>query len=181
MEIRTVGYDHPDAVRLVAEVQQEYVARYGGADDTPVDPRQFDLPGGLFAVAYLDGAPVACGGWRARDADPYGLCDGDAELKRMYVVPGARGRGLARALLRHLEAAAVAAGRSRMVLETGTEQPEAVALYTTEGYAPITKFGLYRDEPSSICMGKHLDPAGPAAVPGPAAAPRPGERDASPV
>lgn len=156
-----VGYAHPDAVRLIAEVQQEYVIRYGGMDVTPVDPRQFEPPRGLFAVGYLGGEPVACGGWRAREADGPGLAAGDAELKRMYVTPAARGRGLSRTLLRHLEATAVEAGRSRMVLETGTEQPEAVALYTSEGYAAVVKFGVYRDTPESICLGKALTPAVP--------------------
>ena len=58
--------DHADAVRLNAELQQEYRVRYGGDDTTPTDPRQFDAPHGLFVVGYVDGAPVACGGWRAR-------------------------------------------------------------------------------------------------------------------
>lgn len=154
-----MGYAHPDAVRLIAEVQQEYVVRYGGEDVTPVDPREFELPDGLFAVGYLDGEPVACGGWRARDADGHGLLDGDAELKRMYVVPAARGRGLARTMLRSLEATAVRAGRRRMVLETGTEQPEAIGLYESEGYATMTAFGVYRDEPESVYLGKPLPPA----------------------
>ncbi len=159
MEIRTTGYGHPDAEKLSAEVQQEYVRRYGDADATLMHPDHFDPPGGLFVVAYLDEEPVACGGWRAKDAkdgDGVGLLDGDAELKRMYVVPAARGRGLARAVLHHLEATAAQAGRTRLVLESGTEQPEALALYASEGYEPVTKFGIYRDHPQSVCMGKVL-------------------------
>ncbi|MFI9273017.1 GNAT family N-acetyltransferase [Kitasatospora sp. NPDC052896] len=159
MELRTLGYDHPDAELLTAAVQQEYVLRYGGIDTTVMHPSHFVPPHGLFVVAYLDGAPVACGGWRAKDGDGPGLRDGDAELKRMFVVPEARGRGLARAVLRDLESSAAAAGRRRVVLETGTEQPEAVALYASEGYRPITKFGVYRESPQSICLGKELGPA----------------------
>lgn len=151
-----MGYTHADAVRLIADVQQEYVVRYGGMDTTPVDPQEFDAPGGLFVVGYLMGEPVACGGWRAREADDYGLRAGDAELKRMYVVPAARGRGLARTLLRHLERSAAQAGRARMVLETGTEQPEALGLYAAEGYTAVTKFGAYRDLPASVCFAKSL-------------------------
>ncbi|PWI42206.1 GNAT family N-acetyltransferase [Streptomyces sp. ICBB 8177] len=149
-------YDHPDAVLLTTRVQQEYVERYGDPDATPVNPGDFEPPRGLFLVAYLDGVPVATGGWRAQDASPEGHEDGDAELKRMYVVPEARGRGLARRVLAALEDSAAAAGRSRMVLETGTRQPEAIALYTSCGYAPITKFGLYRDDPLSRCFGVEL-------------------------
>ncbi|GAA2152562.1 GNAT family N-acetyltransferase [Kitasatospora kazusensis] len=154
MEIRTTGYGHPDAEKLTAEVQQEYVRRYGDVDVTAMHPDHFDPPDGLFVVAYLDDEPVACGGWRAKDGDGVGLLDGDAELKRMYVVPAARGRGLARAVLRHLEVTAEQAGRTRLVLESGTEQPEALALYASEGYLPITKFGVYRDHPQSVCLGK---------------------------
>ncbi|WP_280717267.1 GNAT family N-acetyltransferase [Kitasatospora sp. MAP5-34] len=158
MEIRTTGYGHPDAEKLSAEVQQEYVRRYGDVDVTVMHPDHFDPPTGLFVVAYLDDEPVACGGWRAKEADGDGggLLDGDAELKRMYVVPTARGRGLARAVLRHLELTAEQAGRTRLVLETGTEQPEALALYASEGYVPITKFGVYQDHPQSVCLGKGL-------------------------
>lgn len=157
MELRTTGYGHPDAAKLAAEVQQEYVRRYGDIDQTSMHEDHFDPPGGLFLVGYLDGEPVACGGWRAKEADADGLRDGDAELKRMYVVERARGRGLARVLLRRLEATARAAGRTRLVLETGTEQPEAIALYASEGYVPITKFGFYKHSEQSVCMGKPLD------------------------
>jgi len=157
VEIRTVGYDHPDAVRLTAEVQQEYVRRYGEQDLTPVDPAQFRAPRGLFVLGYLDGEPVCSGGWRiVAEATDDGLGPGDAELKRMYTVPAARGRGLARRMLRHLEAEAARAGLRRVVLETGTEQPEAIALYESEGYAPIPGFGYYRGEPNSRCFAKVL-------------------------
>ncbi|MFC1402973.1 MULTISPECIES: GNAT family N-acetyltransferase [Streptacidiphilus] len=163
MDIRAVGYAHPDAQRLIAEVQQEYVRRYGDVDLSPVDPAQFDPPQGLFAVVYdADGTPVGTGAWRAREAGEPGLADGDAELKRMYTVPSARGRGLARAMLRFLEQEAGRAGRLRLVLETGTEQPEALALYASEGYLPTEKFGFYRDSPLSVCLAK---PIAVAAVP----------------
>ncbi|MGW4382217.1 GNAT family N-acetyltransferase [Kitasatospora sp. NPDC004531] len=156
MEIRTTGFGHPDAQKLADEVQQEYVVRYGDGDQTAVHTDHFDPPAGLFVIGYADGEPVACGGWRVKERDEDGLRDGDAELKRMYVVPAARGKGYARELLRHLERAAIAAGRTRMVLETGTLQPEAIGLYTSEGYADIRKFGYYKDHELSICMGKEL-------------------------
>jgi GNAT superfamily N-acetyltransferase len=152
------GYDHPDAVRLIADLQAVYVARYGGIDATPLDPAEFAAPGGYFVLGYVQGAAVACGGWRARDADPGDpeLCDGDAEIKRMYVVPAHRGRGIARVVLAELERAAAAAGRRRMVLETGDRQPEAVALYTSSGYRPVPRFGSYRTEPACRCFGKNI-------------------------
>ena len=58
LRIDAVGYDHPDAARLIEEVQQEYVVRYGGRDDSPADPAEFAPPGGLFLVGYLGGVGV---------------------------------------------------------------------------------------------------------------------------
>jgi GNAT superfamily N-acetyltransferase len=156
VDLRVTPYDDPDAVKLTDEVQQEYVVRYGDQDASPVDPAQFALPHGLFLVGYADGVPVACGGWRAHDEPRYGLLPGDAEIKRMYVVKSARGKGFARAVLAELERTAAEAGRRRMVLETGLKQPEAIALYRSSGYAEITKFGHYREDELSVSLGKEL-------------------------
>lgn len=157
MEIRTTRYDDPDAVKLNDLVQQEYVLRYGDGDLTEMDAAHFEPPRGLYLLVYdEDGTPVASGGWRARDSSPEGFSDGDAEIKRMFVVAEARGRGLARRLLAELEASATAAGRTRMVLETGLKQPEAIALYESSDYRPTTKFGHYRNEPLSVCLAKPL-------------------------
>jgi len=150
MRIEEVGYDHPDAAELVAGVQQEYTARYGSADASPADPAEFAAPRGRFLVGYLDGTPVACGGWHALGAD--------AEIRRMYVCRTARRRGFARAILAELERTARAAGHRRMILETGTVLPEAVALYRSAGYADITPFGYYAGSPFSIHLGKPLRP-----------------------
>ncbi|ARZ69651.1 GNAT family N-acetyltransferase [Streptomyces sp. HU2014] len=156
MRIVTAAYDHPDAVKLTDQVQQEYVERYGDGDLSPMDPAQFDPPRGLYLIAYdEDGTPVATGGWRSQEAGEEGYADGDAELKRMYVVRGARGRGLARKILAALEDDARLAGRTRMVLETGVMQPEAIALYLSSGYEPAEpKFGMYRFHDSSRCFAK---------------------------
>ncbi|MFE9248738.1 GNAT family N-acetyltransferase [Streptomyces sp. NPDC007088] len=159
MQIRRVAYDHPDAVKLNDQVQLEYAERYGDEGDiTPLDATMFAPPRGLYLLAYDEqDCPVATGGWRAQDANDEGYADGDAELKRMYVVREARGLGLARRILGLLEEDARAAGRTRMVLETGTAQPEAVALYLSSGYSPATaKFGLYRTMDSSLCYTKPL-------------------------
>lgn len=160
MNIQIRSYDHRDAVKLEAEVQQEYIERYKGeGDTTPLDPAMFRPPGGLFLIAY-DGQdrPVATGAWRALDENGEGYADGDAELKRMYVIPACRGLGLARRILAVLEDDARAAGRVRMVLETGTQQPEAIALYTSSGYAPTKKFGHFREYEDSRCFAKPLTP-----------------------
>jgi GNAT superfamily N-acetyltransferase len=161
MDIVTARFDHPDARKLNDMVQAEYVERYGDEGDiTPLDPSMFDPPRGLFLLAYdSHGRPVATGGWRARDAGAEGYLDGDAEIKRMFVIEEARGRGLARLILARLEESARAAGRVRMVLETGTMQPEAMALYTSSDYSQLPedqKVGLYRCEPMSRCYAKRL-------------------------
>lgn len=157
LDLRPTPIDHPDALRLVAEVQEVYRERYGAGDVTALDPRQFDAPHGRFVVGYVDGVAVACGGWRARDgrADPV-LRAGDAEIKRMYVAATHRGRGYARAVLDELERTAAAAGRRRTVLETGTLQPEAIGLYVRSGYAPMPGFGIYREAPESRCFAKPM-------------------------
>lgn len=156
-ELRQRPADHPDSARLVDEVQEFYSGLYGGRDATPMEDRQFEAPNGHFVVVYAGGAAVACGGWRSRDrADDPDLDDGDAEIKRMYVVPTHRGRGYARGVLAELERTARAAGRRRAVLETGTIQPAAIALYTSAGYRPIGNFGVYRKSPNSRCFGRSL-------------------------
>ncbi|MFE7858267.1 GNAT family N-acetyltransferase [Streptomyces sp. NPDC057403] len=158
MNIRRVSFDHPDAVKLNDEVQAEYHVRYGdGGDATFLDPADFEPPNGVYLIAYdVDGTPVATGGWRTQDSNGEGNLDGDAELKRMFVVEQMRGRGVARRILAALEEDARAAGRARMVLETGTKQPEAIALYTSSGYEPCGKFGYYRHYEASRCFAKPL-------------------------
>ncbi|NYV75243.1 GNAT family N-acetyltransferase [Streptomyces sp. UH6] len=158
MNIRTVPFDHPDAVKLNDEVQAEYQRRYGdGGDATVLHPDDFRPPQGLFLIAYDEhDRPVATGGWRTQDENGEGNRDGDAELKRMFVIEQCRGMGLARRILGMLEEDARAAGRVRMVLETGDQQPEAVTLYGSSGYERCEKFGYYRTYDSSICMAKPL-------------------------
>ncbi|MEV4942897.1 GNAT family N-acetyltransferase [Streptomyces zaomyceticus] len=158
MNIHPTRYDHPDAVALEDAVQAEYAVRYDDEGDvTPLDAGMFVPPRGLYLLAYdAGGRPTATGGWRTQDKNDEGYSDGDAELKRMYVIPEARGLGLARRILAALESDARTAGRTRMVLETGIAQPEAIALYTSSGYEPCPKFGHYRDHPSSRCFAKPL-------------------------
>ncbi|GAA4915780.1 GNAT family N-acetyltransferase [Streptomyces coeruleoprunus] len=158
MNIRTVPFDHPDAVKLNDQVQLEYAERYDGeGDETYLDPAMFRPPHGLYLIAYDErDRPVATGGWRSQEENEEGYTDGDAELKRMYVIPEARGRGIARRILGLLEEDARAAGRLRMVLETGTMQPEAIGLYTSSGYEPCAKFGYYRAYENSRCFAKSL-------------------------
>jgi GNAT superfamily N-acetyltransferase len=149
--IQARGLDDPDVVRLIAEVQAVYVVLYGGIDADVTDPGDFTPPDGLFLVGLLDGTAVATGGWRRHGPEV-------AEIKRMYVAESARRRGLARLMLAELERRAVAAGITRMVLNTGPRQPEAVAMYEQAGYRPsTTRFGRYAEYPHSLFFAKDLD------------------------
>ena len=143
------SYDSPSASRLIDEVQLEYVSRYGGPDSTPVAPDEFAPPNGRFVVGYLDTEPIACGGFRRIDADV-------VEIKRMYVVPRQRRRGLSRVMLMHLEDLARRDGANRVLLETGHAQPEAIALYESSGYERVEGFGHYACQPGSFSFGKQL-------------------------
>jgi GNAT superfamily N-acetyltransferase len=156
MQVVRVGFGHPDAMTLIAAVQGEYVVRYGGEDETPLDPAMFDPPHGSFYVGYLDGRPAVSGAWRRRDDVEALGTRSTAEIKRMYVAPALRGRGLARAMLAHLERTAAEAGAAVSILETGMRQPEAIELYESSGYVEVPKFGFYRDAPLSRCYAKRL-------------------------
>jgi GNAT superfamily N-acetyltransferase len=151
LELRDERYDGASAQALIALLQAEFVERYGGPDETTVDPLEFVAPHGAFFVGYLDSEPVVCGGWRSLRAWP-----NTAEIKRMYVAPEHRRRGLARVLLAHIEDSARAAGCTRIWLETGVMQPEAMALYASEGYQPIDGYGHYKDAPLARPMGKEF-------------------------
>jgi GNAT superfamily N-acetyltransferase len=153
LDIRDAPYDGPDAQRLINAVQAEYVVRYGGPDETAVDPAEFAPPDGVFMIGYLDGVAVATGGLRRHSEVTDAV---EVEIKRMYVVPDARGRGLSRAMLAALEQRAVTFGATRLVLETGLRQPEAIRLYETSGYEPIDGFGHYKDAPLSLSFAKTL-------------------------
>jgi GNAT superfamily N-acetyltransferase len=147
---------HPDAALLVEEVQAEYVLRYGGRDETPIEPAYFEEPMGAFFVGYLHDRPVVTGAWRRRSDIEHEGTTKPAEIKRMYVAPTARRLGLARAMLAHLEDTARAAGAEVMVLETGIRQPEAITLYESAGYTRVAGFGFYKDSPISRCFARSL-------------------------
>lgn len=152
LDIRSVPYLDETAQSLVKRTLADLGERYGGGsgDDTPLDPAEFDPPGGDFLVGYLDGEAVACAGWRSHDDD--------AELKRMYTGPEARGRGVARAMLAAVEESARRGGRERLILECGSKQPEAIRLYESSGYVRIPDFGYYRQHAGVRSYSRDLRP-----------------------
>lgn len=158
-----VAWDDPDAAVLRAAQQAELRERYGeddighamGADTVVV------------MVLLRDGDhTLACGALRDATAD---LGAGVAEIKRMYVRPSARGRGLSRTVLAELERIAAERGITRLVLETGILQPEAIGLYLSAGFLPVDNYAEYAGVVDSRCFGKDVTPAPVVrGVPGPA-------------
>jgi GNAT superfamily N-acetyltransferase len=149
IEIREARFDEPEVRKLITDALDDLSRRYGGSgDDTPVAVTDFRPPNGRFFVA-VDGAElVGCAGWRAHGQD--------AELKRMYTAPVARGRGLARRMLATIEESARADGRKRVVLETGDKQPEAISLYESSGYRRIEDFGYYKEHAGVLSYAREL-------------------------
>ena len=133
-------YDHPDAARLVRALFDEQVGRYGFADPIAADPADYAPPRGLFLVAYTNGTPCACGGYR-----PYGPRTDTAEIKKLYTVPGLRGQGVGALILTRLEAHAAARGARSAILETGVRNDAALLLFKSAGYRPTPQYVTGRD------------------------------------
>jgi GNAT superfamily N-acetyltransferase len=147
--LSVVPLDHPHARELEVRLIDEMIRRYGPGGPRPVPVENFDPPLGSFVVGLLDGSAVACGGFRF-------LRPGVAEIKRMYVDVAVRGRGVGRRLLAFLEEKASAAGYTQTWLETGTEQPEAMALYTAAGYRSMDPYGEFKYDERSRCFYRTL-------------------------
>jgi GNAT superfamily N-acetyltransferase len=144
VELRPALPTDADVLALTTAQQTELAAMYGA--DQPLVPLHPDI---AFTVLTLDGTPAGCVGLQPVDS-------GLGEIKRMYVVPSARGWGLSRILLEAVETAARAQGITRLRLETGTQQVEAIALYTNHGYYPTPPYPPFENEAVSLCFAKDL-------------------------
>ncbi|MEV0808612.1 GNAT family N-acetyltransferase [Micromonospora sp. NPDC050200] len=135
----------PEIDALVVAQQRELRASDGGLDGQ-VTVTHDDI---RYLAVVVNGRAVACGGIQSLDA-------ATGELKRMYVRPAYRGRGIARQLLTALEELAFQRGHSVVCLETGVYLPAAIGLYTSCGYEPIPVYGEYVDNPYSVCFARRL-------------------------
>lgn len=144
--------DVEPGLSLVASLLDELRSRYGEEDDDAPSADDLAPPTGLFFVALREGEAVGCGGVKH-------FADGIGEVKRMYVAPAARRTGVARAVLAQVEAEGRRRGYRELRLETGTLQPEAIALYASVGFELIPCWGIYEHFPLSRCMAKSLPPA----------------------
>ncbi len=151
MEVRRESYGGVEAQSLRVSLGEELRGHYDGLAGSGGEPpaSDFEPPDGAFLVGYEDGEPVACGGICRYDVST-------AELRRMFVVPAARGQGLSRVLLAALEEEARALGYLTVRLETGKRQLEAIGLYQATGYEPIAPYGPYVDDERSVCFEKRL-------------------------
>lgn len=140
--------DNKDFIALVQHLDKELWSRYGD-EQTFFD--QFNKLNNIkhVVVAYLDERAVGCGAIK-----PY--VDNFAEVKRMFVEPEARGKGIALQILHELEQWAKELSFGACVLETGIAQPEAIRLHEKAGYVTIPNFGQYVGVESSVCMKKQL-------------------------
>jgi GNAT superfamily N-acetyltransferase len=152
MELTIVAEDPEtrDACLLLERLETELAGRYGDDGKTDFTPEQVRVSGSVFLVARLGGRPVGCGALRPMEP-------GVVEVKRMFIEPDARGRGLAGRILTELETCARAMGYRAVRLETGTLQPEAIRLYEREGYRRIANYGKYVDNPLSVCFEKAIE------------------------
>ncbi|SEJ43075.1 Acetyltransferase (GNAT) family protein [Dyadobacter sp. SG02] len=145
--IRTTS-DNPDFQNLTNELDDELCRIYKtNKEDYEEYNRITGLP--TVVVAYEHGAAIACGCFKQFDAERI-------ELKRMFVTPGFRGKGIASLMVRELEQWAHELGYPTAILETGIGQPEAIALYRKLGYADIPHFGQFPEESRSVCLGKRI-------------------------
>ncbi len=152
VDIRRGSLASPDAVGLITALNIELTATFPepGATHFSLSSAQVADGDGAFLIAYVNGVAVGCGAIRCLDGST-------AELKRMFVAPSVRGKGIGRSLVMALEQEARTLGVSRVVLETGTRLDRAVALYEGMGYARIPLFGEYLASPeTSLCFGKTL-------------------------
>ena len=161
LQIAPEALTSPIAVALVAALNVELSALYPepGATHFRLDPDEVAPGHGIFLVARWSDRPVGCGALRCiREAAlTRELGSRVGELKRMYVAPEVRGRGIGRALLTRLEAEARGLGLARLVLETGTRQAEALALYRRAGFTEISAYGEYAaSSGTSVCLTKVL-------------------------
>jgi GNAT superfamily N-acetyltransferase len=149
LDIHTADPQGADALALLAAAAREVRALYAPEPDTAPPGNAPTPPRGVYLLAWIDGVAVGSGALRPLDATT-------AELRRLYVAPGARRAGVARAMLAELEQRARGFGYATLQLETGNRQHAALALYAACGWRRIAPFGPYCDDPTSVCFEKPL-------------------------
>jgi GNAT superfamily N-acetyltransferase len=137
-----------DFINLVKHLDADLAERDG---DEHAFYSQFNKTAQLryVVVAYENDIPIGCGAIKEYAPDI-------AEIKRMYTTPESRGKGIATKVLSELEHWATELSYTKCILETGKRQPEAIALYEKNGFAPIPPYGQYENVENSVCFEKRL-------------------------
>ncbi len=144
-------FDSADARRLVGALDAELSLLYSPEQrfGPNLKPEHLSPGQGTFLVARAGGKAIGCGALRRLDT-------ASGEVKRMYVEPEMRGRGVAKRILESLQSTAVELGIGRLVLETGIHQAEAIAFYGGAGFRPVPCWGEYAGTPTSVCFEKEI-------------------------
>lgn len=154
VEIRPLAPSDPRARRLIGMLDRLQLSLYP-AESNHLDPVDtLEREDVTFLVAFVDGEVVGCGA--VKRVSPGCTSSRYGEIKRIYVDPDARGRGVGGALMEALESSLLALGIGIARLETGVRQPAALALYERRGYVRILPFGEYGDDPLSVFYEKRL-------------------------
>jgi GNAT superfamily N-acetyltransferase len=141
--------DSNDATLLIGELEAQLDPLYPSESRHGLSVERLLAEDVAFFLLRLEGSPACCGGVKLFDA-------GYGEVKRMYVRPEYRGRGLAKLMLNHLAAQTLERGVAALRLETGIHQREAIGLYERMGFYRIPPFGDYREDPLSVFFEKRL-------------------------
>ncbi|MCM3629913.1 GNAT family N-acetyltransferase [Paenibacillus glycanilyticus] len=149
MEYKRVPADHADFRELIKLLDKDLWSRYPDTQQFFDVHNQVSLDARA-VVAYLDGKPAGCGCYKDKRDEQ------TVEIKRMFVREEARGRGIAQSIVKELEKWALEEGKEQALLETGTNQPEAISLYKKLGFARIANYEPYIGSDESVCMGKEL-------------------------
>jgi putative acetyltransferase len=150
IEVREISPRH-EAVQALIKALDEYQSALYPAESNHLDSvEELEKETVYFIGAFENSNLVGCGAVKLMPGD-YG------EIKRMYVVPQARGQGIAKIIMNALESFLLESNIEISRLETGIHQKEAIALYTNLGYKKGNPFGTYRDDPLSVFMEKKLD------------------------
>jgi len=145
--IRTTS-DNKDFQKLVVALDADLRIRDGEEHGFYAQYNKIDAIKHV-VVAYENNEPVGCGAVKEYDS-------GTMEVKRMYVPPGKRNKGIASVVLKELEQWTAELNYKKCLLETGKKQPEAIALYEKNGYRIVPNFGQYENVTNSVCFEKIL-------------------------
>jgi GNAT superfamily N-acetyltransferase len=145
----------PEALALADEFWILLGELYGDEGENQLLPAQISGERCVFIMAWQNGEAVGCGAVRPF---PYEEHEGEiGEIKRIFVTHSARRQGIARLIMTRLEDEARRLGYTKLKLETGEPQADAIALYEREGWHRIPPYGTYANDPECICFGKSLD------------------------